>query len=90
MATLEQIEARLDELNEKHRALAARHEALFQTSKILIGLIDAPLPLLIGLMKSLEHATLQRLNQAATDDEYQMMVGAALEELQAVAEASKV
>jgi hypothetical protein len=90
MDKIVEVETKLDELIEKHRALAARHEALFQTSKILIGLIDAPLPLLLGLMKSLERATLQHLNQAATDGEYQMMVEAALEELQAVAEAARV
>jgi hypothetical protein len=85
MGKLHEVEAKLDELIEAHRAMAAQHEALFQTSKIMFALIDSPLPMKRHLIQSLRLATIRHLNQGPRDDQYQEMVSAALAELQEVA-----
>lgn len=85
----EELEAKLDELIEKHRTMAARTEALFETSKIMFALIPAPLPMTRHLLQSLHRVTLHQMYYEGRDLEYQLLVEAALEELQAVALAAR-
>jgi hypothetical protein len=85
MGRIEEVETKLDEMIEKHRALAARTEALFETCKIMFALIPAPLPMTRHLLQSLHRVTLHQMNHEGRDLEYQLLVEAALEELQAVA-----
>jgi hypothetical protein len=86
---IEEVETKVDELIEKHRAMAAQTEALFETCKIMFALIPAPLPMTRHLLQSLHRVTLHQMHRDGRDQEYQLLVEAALEELQAVALAAR-
>jgi hypothetical protein len=89
MDKVKEIETKLDQLLEKHRALAARHEALFETSKVMFALIDAPLPMVQHLLHHQYRVTWTHRHHVGMDDQYQLLVEAACEELQAVALAAR-
>jgi allophanate hydrolase subunit 1 len=89
MGKLHEVEAKLEELIEAHRAMAAQHEALFQTSKIMFALIEAPLPMVQQLLQTMHRVTLEHRGYEKQDSAYQSLVEAALQELQAVALAAR-
>jgi hypothetical protein len=89
MGKLKEVETKLDELIEKHRAMAAQMEALFATSKVMFALIPAPLPLTRHLLQRVHQVTQDHMDSEMRDAEYQSLVEAALKELQAVALAAR-
>lgn len=80
MSDIEEIEAKLDELIDAHRALAAQHEALFLTSQVMFALVNAPLPIVLHILLNARHSIV-----AGKDLEYQQMVDQALNSLLEIA-----
>jgi hypothetical protein len=89
MGKLKEVETKLDELIEKHRAMAAQMEALFATSKVMFALIPAPLPLTRHLLHRVHQLKVAEVHYQHRDEEYRSLVDAALEELQSVALAGR-
>jgi len=79
------MQAKLDTLTEKHRNLAARHEALFQTSKVMFALMASVPDLKKALLDAAADATSAYLKASGCDDVYQKAARAALDELRSVA-----
>jgi hypothetical protein len=76
------IEERLDILENAHRELAARNEALFQISKALFPIIASLSPSIAKrLTTSIYDATNEHMDKAGMDDEYQQSVRDSMDEL---------
>ncbi len=76
---------RINVLEDAHRALAARHEALMQTCKVMLPISLQQHPAMVRrLLTSCYDITGEHMDKHGMDDEYQGMVRAAMDEISAV------
>lgn len=78
------IDEEIEALTNAHRALAARHEALFQVCKVMFAMINADCALKERLLTTVYDATSDHMDTANFDADYQERVRAAIDELGAV------
>jgi hypothetical protein len=76
-----QLEADMAQLTDVHRAVAARHDALFQVCKVMFALMSVDPALRARLLIAIYDETNERMEKAGFDDEYQQAVRAAIDEL---------
>lgn len=84
MTTDERIEAldqRLEQLVDAHRALAARHEGLMMSCRVLLPLIQIAPSLKQRLMTSAYDALTMHMDAANFDDEFQQTARTAIDEV---------
>jgi hypothetical protein len=75
------LEQRIDALEDAHRALAARHEALMQICKVMLPIsLTAHQPMVRRLLTSCYDITGEHMDKHSMDD-YQEMVRAAMDEI---------
>jgi hypothetical protein len=73
---------RLDKLEDAHRALSARHDALFQICKVTLPIaLSSNGAMVRRLLTSCYDITTEHMDKDGKDDEYQSMVHAAMDEL---------
>lgn len=72
---------RLEAIAKAHRALAARHEALFQISKVMFALIPDVSGVRGRLLAAAKDATLLHMQMAGHDQEYCQLVQRSMAEI---------
>lgn len=75
------LEADMANLIDKHRALHARAEALFQVSKVMFTLIPGEASAKQSLLTLIHDATNNHMNAAGFDQQIQESVRASMDEL---------
>lgn len=76
------IEQRLDALEDAHRALAARNEALLQICKVILPIAAySNQPMVRRLLTSCYDITTDHMNNHGMDDDYQTMVRETMDEI---------
>lgn len=78
------LEQRIAALEDAHRALAARNEALTQICKVMLPIsLTEHQPMVRRLLTSCYDITGEHMDKHGMDDEYQSMVRAAMDEISA-------
>lgn len=75
------LNVRLNTLENAHRALAARHEALLTCCRVMLPFIKVESSVKQRLMTSAYDAINAHMDMAMHDDEYQQLVRSAFDEI---------
>lgn len=76
---------RMAAIEDAHRALMARHEALFQICKVMLPIaLSSNAKMVSRLLTSCYDITSEHMDKHEWDDEFQSMVRAAMDELSRV------
>jgi len=78
---IEALDERLEQLVDAHRALAARHEGLMMSCRVLLPLIQIGQSTKLRLMTSAYDALTMHMDAANFDDEFQQTARTAIDEV---------